>query len=200
MNTEEDWVDRYELEEKEIDNARVAEEHVEPESVTELRVEGLTDPVRVDIDAGLGATAAALGKLDYGWRSLTPEHHAALETWAPMVFSTMTALIQEYLRHNGFDGPRTVPEMLVMLHSEVSEALEEWRTFGDVRAHSNVLGRSDGSGETIAKPVGVPAELVDVLIRLLDTAARWNIDLWAEFQKKMAYNWTRPYQHGGRTL
>jgi len=39
-----------------------------------------------------------------------------------------------------------------------------------------------------------------MLRRLVAFCGRWNIDLAAEFERKMAYNWTRPYQHGGRTL
>jgi hypothetical protein len=39
-----------------------------------------------------------------------------------------------------------------------------------------------------------------VLIRLLDDCDRWGVDLAFEFERKMAYNEKRPYQHGGRIL
>jgi NTP pyrophosphatase (non-canonical NTP hydrolase) len=39
------------------------------------------------------------------------------------------------------------------------------------------------------------------LLRDLATVAdRYGIDLTAEVTRKIAHNWTRPYQHGGRTL
>src|SRR5262249_40737012 len=40
----------------------------------------------------------------------------------------------------------------------------------------------------------------DVLIRLLDVCDIYGIDLATEYERKMAFNRTRPYQHGGRTL
>jgi hypothetical protein len=35
---------------------------------------------------------------------------------------------------------------------------------------------------------------------LVTIARTYGIDLEAEYVRKMAYNRTRPYQHGGRTL
>jgi hypothetical protein len=43
--------------------------------------------------------------------------------------------------------------------------------------------------------------LTSLMLRSLVTiAGRLGIDLEAEFHRKLAYNRTRPYQHGGRTL
>ena len=36
-----------------------------------------------------------------------------------------------------------------------------------------------------------------MLIRLLDIADIYGIDLYAEYRRKMAWNATRPYRHGG---
>ena len=52
----------------------------------------------------------------------------------------------------------------------------------------------------LAKPEGVGSEFADILIRLLDDCDRWGVDLRAEYERKMAYNERRPYQHGGRAL
>lgn len=46
------------------------------------------------------------------------------------------------------------------------------------------------------KPVGVPSELADIIIRTLDTAAAWGIDIDAAIERKMAYNLTRAHKHG----
>lgn len=43
-------------------------------------------------------------------------------------------------------------------------------------------------------------DLPIVLRALVAFTARWEIDLQAEYERKIAYSWTRPYQHGGRTL
>ena len=84
-------------------------------------------------------------------------------------------------------------ESLALLHSEISEALEAYRDkdWGSVR-------ESDG------KPEGVTSELADTFIRLLSTWAQFltplGHDLEEQYERKMAYNRTRPYRHGGRTI
>jgi NTP pyrophosphatase (non-canonical NTP hydrolase) len=92
------------------------------------------------------------------------------------------------------DEERSFGDMIALLHSEVSEALEAYR--------DNKL--ADMTGPPVKgymrKPGGVGSELADVLIRLLDMADLYGIDLQAEYERKMAFNWTRPYRHGGRTL
>jgi len=45
---------------------------------------------------------------------------------------------------------------------------------------------------------GVGSEFADVFIRLLDYCSRFDVDLEAEYERKMAYNRTRPYRHGNR--
>lgn len=52
----------------------------------------------------------------------------------------------------------------------------------------------------IAKPEGVPTELADAVIRILDTCEVAGIDLGFEIERKMAYNETRAIRHGGRAL
>jgi NTP pyrophosphatase (non-canonical NTP hydrolase) len=55
-------------------------------------------------------------------------------------------------------------------------------------------------GSYLPKPEGVGSELADVLIRLLDMADVFGLDLTFEYERKVAYNRTRAHQHGGRTL
>lgn len=52
----------------------------------------------------------------------------------------------------------------------------------------------------IAKPEGVPVELADAAIRLLDNCENAGIDLGYEIRRKMRYNETRAFRHGGRNL
>jgi hypothetical protein len=47
-----------------------------------------------------------------------------------------------------------------------------------------------------AKPEGVPSEMADLLIRVLDACCAWDIDIDAAVAEKMAYNEGRPHLHG----
>jgi hypothetical protein len=112
----------------------------------------------------------------------------------------------------GFDitHPRSVGEVLALIHCEVSEAMEEYRAghyaLNKVRyvhpdgmvcdAESRCLSEN-GVSDT-AKPEGFAIELADVIIRVLDAAAAWDIDIASAVAVKMVYNRTRPRRHGGK--
>jgi len=85
---------------------------------------------------------------------------------------------------------RNVGELLALVHSEVSEALEEWRDRGVEELA--VIRIEDG------KPEGFPVELADTLIRICDLAESAGIDLNAALKAKMDFNSTRPWRHGGK--
>lgn len=48
----------------------------------------------------------------------------------------------------------------------------------------------------MGKPVGVPSEMADILIRVLDACAAWGIDVDAAVRSKIIYNATRDRLHG----
>ena len=76
-----------------------------------------------------------------------------------------------------------------LIHSEVSEALEEYR---NGRLPTEVYTGNNG------KPEGIPIELADVIIRVLDYCGYAGIDIDAAISQKHEYNRTRPYRHGGK--
>jgi NTP pyrophosphatase (non-canonical NTP hydrolase) len=102
-------------------------------------------------------------------------------------------------------GNTTFGEYVALLHSEASEALEAYRDhrLGDpTRKLCQRKGRHNPEEDHahLCKPEGVGSELADVLVRVLDMADVFGIDITEELVRKLAYNRTRPYQHGGRTL
>lgn len=97
--------------------------------------------------------------------------------------------VYETSSRNGFhDKPREFGTSCALIHSEISEALEAWRKTG-----SETEIWYEGT-----KPEGVPFEMADALIRILDWAEGNNVDLAFYVETKAEYNKTRGYMHGGK--
>jgi hypothetical protein len=163
----------------------------------------------------------------------------------------------------------TAGEVLSLLHSEVSEALDAYRVAGFEDMTTRAIDR--GAGEVLPKPEGVGSELADTLIRWIDNmdmfglspknisefygrfgfsdrfgasinvlhdmisrfsiaydsylscplpgeveeyqrfyirifgyltqmAENFGVDLAAEYRRKLEFNKTRPYRHGGKRV
>lgn len=81
-------------------------------------------------------------------------------------------------------------EIIALIHSEASEALEDYRN-----GHGMTEIYYEGN-----KPCGIPTELADVVIRIFNVCGRYGIDLESAIIEKMTYNATRPYKHGGKVI
>lgn len=130
------------------------------------------------------------------------------------------------------EGQRSFGELMALVHSEVSEALEDYRKGAapDVVSYQYTrvgsvqqayVVRQGSSGELIleiegvdvfitpdnceqygfqAKPVGIPIELADIIIRVLDTCGYYRINIEEAMLIKARYNEGRPYRHGGKVI
>lgn len=90
--------------------------------------------------------------------------------------------------HGFHDIGQTVGDRLMLIVSEAGEALEAYR---EGHAPNESWYEKDGT-----KICGVPSELADIIVRVLDMAAVYEIDLLTVMLEKMAYNKTRPHLHG----
>lgn len=87
--------------------------------------------------------------------------------------------------HGWWNEPRNLLEIVALCHSELSEAVEEYRA-GRPMVWANVGG----------KPEGIAVEMADCLIRILDWFGHEGLDVDEIVRQKMAYNRGRPYKHG----
>lgn len=93
--------------------------------------------------------------------------------------------------HGWHNPPKTFGEDIALIHSELSEALEEYRNGEIVITH---IDHSDG------KPIGIAIELADAIIRIFDLCKEHDIDITKALRIKMDYNKTRSYRHGNKKL
>jgi len=108
---------------------------------------------------------------------------------------TIDQLIRDSFRcaseHGWHDELRSYGDIIALIHSELSEALEAYR-----EGNHPTMVTFDASG----KPCGIPIELADAVIRIADMCGVYEIDLSAAIRQKMWYNEGREYRHGGKRL
>lgn len=128
------------------------------------------------------------------------------------------------VEHGWWDEERSFPEIVALCHSELSEALEEYRAGRPMewRACQEAIDCGREENDTICnpadesdclnykrkrlcphygkKPEGIAVEMADCIIRILDWCGKEGIDIDRIISEKHEYNKTRPYRHGGKRL
>lgn len=119
-----------------------------------------------------------------------------------MLNKFMKEVHQNAVEHGWWEDERSFGEIIALCHSELSEALEEHRNGYDPTEIYYSCGHLKALKPTVActKPEGIPIELADCIIRILDYCGKENIDIEAALKIKHEYNKSRPYRHGGKAL
>ena len=110
--------------------------------------------------------------------------------------------------HGWWDEERSFGDVVALCHSELSEALEEYRNGRplcyaiDMDGPDDVVPGYETDPEKFngRKPEGVAVEMADCIIRILDWCGKENVDIDSIIREKNAYNKGRPYRHGGKKL
>lgn len=148
---------------------------------------------------------------DHGWHQDEAYYQLGLaakskiqelsEAFVPDIIRTF---VHKALERHATTHGSDLPELLMLIVSEASEALEVYRKKDldptlcyaiDPITHAYVPYTD---GDPTVKPEGVGSELADIVIRVFDLARRAKINIVAEIRRKMRHNKTRPYRHGGK--
>lgn len=126
-----------------------------------------------------------------------------------VLLTQLSRRIHKTAVNHGFWPPegRNFGEMIALIHSELSEALEAHRDddapyWLEHEGMCPLFFETADDGEVCncnPKPEGAGVELADALIRILDTfnhPSLKDVDIDDVVSKKMLYNESRPYKHG----
>ena len=110
------------------------------------------------------------------------------ETLFIATFNKVAGEVHETAKEKGWwESERVAGELIALMHSELSEALEAIR-------HHNP------PDDKVPEFTGVEAELADCIIRIMDMAQERGYRVAEALIAKAAYNKSRPYRHGGKLI
>lgn len=117
------------------------------------------------------------------------------------MINTISKQIHRNAVDKGFyESERNIGEMLALIHSEVSEALEADRSGKSTKVEVNGLMELGDDEFKFQFEQQVKStfedELADILIRVMDLAGYKKVNLENHIAAKMRYNSLRVYKHG----
>lgn len=127
-----------------------------------------------------------------------------------MRINEMTAEVHGVAKEKGWwEKPKSPLEVYALIHSEVSEAVEEARKGTEPIYFTNSEGKTivndvnhlrekHGLPGEPYKPEGELIELADCVIRVMDYCGYKGWDLEEAIRLKVEYNKTRSHRHGGK--
>jgi NTP pyrophosphatase (non-canonical NTP hydrolase) len=114
--------------------------------------------------------------------------------------------------HGWWEEDRSFAEVIALCHSELSEALEEYRNGHKPNEVYYSCSRKNSTCNTYKmyaslcegckdrKLEGIGVELADTIIRILDYCGKENIDIWELVKLKHEFNKGRSFKHGGKKI
>lgn len=108
----------------------------------------------------------------------------------PKLNDFMDGVHENAVKHGWWTMAPSFPEVIALCHSELSEALEEYRKDGGMK----MVYYEDGV------PHGIAFELADTILRILDYCGHMGIDIEQCLEEKNKFNQNRPYRHGGKII
>lgn len=122
--------------------------------------------------------------------TLLPEHigpKRSISEWQEHSFATAT--VSGFHDDDNTPAEVSVAHRLMLISGEVNEAFEEIRDGHEITQTYYKLDKP-------TKPEGVPSELADAVIRVMDFCGRYGINLEEAIETKAKYNKTREHKHG----
>lgn len=116
-------------------------------------------------------------------------------------YEAMAVEVHAWARRKGWwdkelvDGERrNDAEMIALIHSELSEALEA------LRANDDFLDKPElgAASDKIPEFLGIEEEYADAIIRIMDHGKARGLRVGEALVEKMFYNEGRPYRHGDK--
>lgn len=120
----------------------------------------------------------------------------------PQLNELMIEIHERNVAKGFYDGHKNIGEMLCLIHSEVSEALEADRKNKRITFNISAFVQDGIPYNVFIKEFTdnvkntFEDEMADIIIRTLDLCAHLDIDIEGHIIAKMRYNYSREHKHG----
>jgi len=121
-----------------------------------------------------------------------------MSAYIPLTINKLVIDSNRLSREKGWwKKDRNIASKLMLIVSEIAEALEEFRRLS-ADGNLSTVYYSQASDSSLPKPEGFGVELADAMIRIADLAGHLNINLESAILEKHKFNESREYLHGGK--